>query len=67
MKNRKLANAIERENKAEVLDGLSADNRTTCYPHQSWTEDCTAQHSPGGTGRGMDESLDLDYIRGTRS
>ncbi|MFZ3476036.1 hypothetical protein ACODT4_44400 [Streptomyces sp. 2.9] len=66
MKDRKLANAIERENQAEAVGSLSAADRTTCYPHQSRSESCATQHTPNGTGRGMDERLDLDYIRGNR-
>lgn len=37
--NKKLAAAIERDNQREDA-GMHADDRTTCYTHQSWAEDC---------------------------
>ncbi|MEV5605740.1 hypothetical protein AB0L33_30320 [Streptomyces sp. NPDC052299] len=67
MRSRKLNNAINREDQAEAVDRLNAADRTTCYPHQSWTADCADQHAPGGTGRGIDEPIDLDYLRGNQS
>ncbi|MFE9636542.1 hypothetical protein [Streptomyces sp. NPDC006463] len=63
MSNRKLATAISREDQAEAGGSLNPPERTTCYPHQSWSGDCADQHT-SGTGRGIDERVDLDYIRG---
>ncbi|MEU9083392.1 hypothetical protein [Streptomyces sp. NPDC048357] len=66
MSNRKLTNALSREDQAEAGGNLTATDRTTCYPHQSWSGDCADQHT-ASTGRGIDERVDLDYIRGHRS
>ncbi|MEE1812608.1 hypothetical protein [Streptomyces sp. BE133] len=40
----KLYNAIERDNQREEA-GMHADDRTTCWPHQSWADDCEDQHN----------------------
>ncbi|MFJ3793851.1 hypothetical protein [Kitasatospora sp. NPDC090091] len=40
---KKLAAAIARENRAEDA-GMHADDRTTCYPHQDWAENCEGRH-----------------------
>ncbi|MFG2394602.1 hypothetical protein ACIP46_35855 [Streptomyces lavendulae] len=66
MRDRKLSNALSREDQAEAGGGLPATDRTTCYPHQSWSGDCADQHT-SGTGRGIDERVDLDYLRGNNS
>lgn len=57
MRDRKLSHAIERENGKEALGEIRPQDRTTCYPHQSWAADCADQHTQGGPGRGMDERL----------
>jgi hypothetical protein len=36
---KKLATAIERDNKREDA-GMHADERQTCYTHQTWAADC---------------------------
>ncbi|MGI5532509.1 hypothetical protein ACQEVX_35610 [Streptomyces syringium] len=64
MSNRKLANALHREAQEEAVGALAADDKSTCYPHQSWTGDCADQHAPGGISRGIDERADLGYLRG---
>lgn len=40
----KLYDAIERDNQREEA-GMHADDRTTCWPHQSRAEDCEDQHT----------------------
>ncbi|WP_328765400.1 MULTISPECIES: hypothetical protein [unclassified Streptomyces] len=67
MSNRKLANALHREDQAEAGGSLPADERTTCHPHQSWTGDCADQHTAGDLGHGVDERVDLDYLRGNHT
>lgn len=57
MKDRKLSQAIERENGREALGELRPEERTTCYPHQSWATDCVGRHTQDGPGRGIDERL----------
>ncbi|MEU7031430.1 hypothetical protein AB0A60_32640 [Streptomyces sp. NPDC046275] len=66
MSNRKLTNALSREDQAEAGGSIAATDRTTCYPHQAWAGDCADQHS-SGTGRGIEERVDLDYLRGHHS
>ncbi|MER6230657.1 MULTISPECIES: hypothetical protein [Streptomyces] len=40
----RLYTAIERDNQREAA-GMHADDRTTCWTHQSWAEDCKDQHT----------------------
>ncbi|MEU8623276.1 hypothetical protein [Streptomyces sp. NPDC048669] len=40
---RELHKAIERDNQREEA-GMHSDDRTTCWPHQSWADDCEDQH-----------------------
>jgi len=42
---RKLADAIERDNELEGR-GMHGDDRKTCWPHQCWAEDCEDRHTP---------------------
>ncbi|MFI5867742.1 hypothetical protein [Streptomyces sp. NPDC051546] len=37
--NQKLADAIQRDNAAEEA-GMHADDRKTCWTHQTWAADC---------------------------
>ncbi|MGW1814117.1 hypothetical protein ACWCQM_11225 [Streptomyces sp. NPDC002125] len=39
-----LYTAIERDNKREE-GGMHADDRTTCWRHQSWADGCKDQHT----------------------
>lgn len=39
---KKLAAAIQRDNELENA-GMHGDDRTTCWTHQSWAEDCQDQ------------------------
>lgn len=39
-----LYKAIERDNEREGA-GMHADDRKTCWSHQSWAEDCDDQHN----------------------
>lgn len=57
MRDRKLSQAIDRENRQEALGEIRPQDRTTCYPHQSWATDCADRHTQDGPGRGMDECL----------
>lgn len=40
----KLYDAIKRDNEREEA-GMHADDRTTCWSHQSLAEDCEDQHN----------------------
>lgn len=62
MKDRKLGQAIERENRQEALGEIRPQDRTTCYPHQAWTVDCANQHTQDGPGCGMDERLAISRL-----
>ncbi|MFF8784807.1 hypothetical protein [Streptomyces sp. NPDC015125] len=46
---KKLAAAIERDNQREDA-GMHADDRDTCWTHQSWAADCEDDHTPRPTG-----------------
>ncbi|MFJ2709064.1 hypothetical protein ACIO3R_38570 [Streptomyces sp. NPDC087428] len=41
----KLYDAIQRDNEREEA-GMHADDRVTCWTHQSWSADCNDQHTP---------------------
>ena len=60
--NKKLAAAIERDNQREDA-GMHADDRQTCYPHQSWAADCEDQHRTPTAGQLLAEANELDRIR----
>jgi hypothetical protein len=40
----KVYDAIERDNRREAA-GMHADDRTTCWAHQSMADDCEDQHT----------------------
>jgi hypothetical protein len=48
--NKKLAEAIERDNQLEDA-GMHGDDRKTCHTHQTWAEDCDDDHTPRPTGK----------------
>lgn len=41
--NKKLTDAIDRDNELEDR-GMHGDDRRTCWTHQSWAEDCEDLH-----------------------
>lgn len=47
---KKLAAAIERNNQREDA-GMHADDRDTCWTHQTWASDCDDLHTPRPTTR----------------
>lgn len=60
--NKKLAAAIQRDNEREDA-GMPADDRVTCWDHQSWAADCEERHAPLPAGRALASVLELDRIR----
>lgn len=60
--NKKLAAAIERDNRLEDA-GMHPDDRATCHTHQSWADDCADQHLPLTAGRALTAALEIDRIR----
>lgn len=59
---KKLDAAIERDNQREDA-GMHADDRQTCYTHQSWAADCEDTHLRPTAGRLLAEANELDRIR----
>ncbi|GAA3032446.1 hypothetical protein FHS39_002561 [Streptomyces olivoverticillatus] len=60
--NKKLAAAIERDNRREDA-GMHADDRSTCWTHQSWAEDCEDRHVRPTAGSLLAEAREIDRIR----
>lgn len=59
---KKLAAAITRDNQREDA-GMHADDRVTCYSHQSWAADCENQHRRPTAGQLLAEAAELRRIR----
>lgn len=60
---KKLAAAIERDNAREDA-GMHADDRDTCYQHQSWAADCEGTHRTPTAGELLAEAIERDRRRG---
>ncbi|WP_331726504.1 hypothetical protein [Streptomyces sp. NBC_00280] len=59
---RDLAAVLVRDDRLEDA-GLHADDRVTCYAHQTWAQDCADRHTPLTAGRQLAEALEIDRIR----
>lgn len=59
---KKLRDAIERDNRREDA-GMHADDRDTCYTHQSWAADCESSHRQPTASSLLAETRELDRIR----
>lgn len=60
--NKKLAAAIECDNAREDA-GMHADDRTTCYTHQSWAADCEGSHRRPTAGQLLAEHNEIQRRR----
>ncbi|MGI5341890.1 hypothetical protein ACQEVS_33035 [Streptomyces sp. CA-181903] len=63
---KKLADALRRDDAAEAA-GMPADDRRTCWTHQTWAEECEERHVPLTAGRALAEALEADRIRDRRT
>lgn len=59
---KKLAAAIDRDNAREDA-GMHADDRNTCYTHQTWADACDNQHRQPTAGQLLAEAIEIDNIR----
>ncbi|MYZ34895.1 hypothetical protein GT002_07205 [Streptomyces sp. SID4917] len=57
-----LAVAIGRDDQLEEA-GMHADDRVTCWAHQTWAADCADRHAPLTVSRLLAETLETDRIR----
>ena len=60
--NKKLAAAIDRDNKREDA-GMHADDRQTCYQHQTWASDCEGTHRTPTAGQLLTEVNEIQRRR----
>ncbi|MFJ9408923.1 hypothetical protein [Streptomyces sp. NPDC101393] len=59
---KKLAAALKRDDEREEA-GMHADDRVTCYSHQSWAEDCEGRHRKPSAGSLLAEHNELQRRR----
>ncbi|MFD3416754.1 hypothetical protein [Streptomyces decoyicus] len=59
---KKLAAALKRDDQLEDA-GMHADDRVTCYTHQSWAEDCEGSHLKDTAGSLLAEHNELQRRR----
>ncbi|MFC9240897.1 hypothetical protein ACFTZK_31230 [Streptomyces decoyicus] len=59
---KKLAAALKRDDEREDA-GMHADDRVTCYSHQSWAEDCEGRHLKPTAGSLLAEHNELQCRR----
>lgn len=57
-----LARGIAREDALEEA-GMHADERTTCYTHQTWAVECADQHVPPTAGRVLAALREADRVQ----
>ncbi|MGW0868773.1 hypothetical protein [Streptomyces sp. NPDC002611] len=57
-----LARVIAREDALEAA-GMQADERTTCYTHQTWAVECADQHLLLTAGRVLAALREVDRIQ----
>lgn len=57
-----LARVIAREDALEEA-GMHADERTTCYTHQTWAIGCADQHLPLTAGRVLAALHEVDRLQ----
>ncbi|TBO57035.1 hypothetical protein EYS09_24830 [Streptomyces kasugaensis] len=56
---KKLAAALARDDRLEDA-GMHADDRQTCWTHQSWAEDCEDRHARPTAGRLLAEAREIE-------